>query len=86
MKLKSNFVTREVMGETLLMPVGDHLQKLNGIFTLNELGVFILKRLPDAEDEADIVDSILEEYEIDRQTAENHVKKFLDKLRAIELI
>lgn len=86
MKINNNYAIREVMGETLLVPIGDHLQKFNGIITLNELGVFILKQLPDAENEAEIVDRILEEYEIDREKAENDVKYFLDKLRTIEYL
>lgn len=86
MQLKNNFVIREIMGDTILVPIGDHLLEFNGLITLNELGVFILKLLPEAEDEAHIVDKILDEYDVDRETAEVDVKEFLEKLRQIKII
>ena len=86
MQLKNNFVIREIMGDTILVPIGDHLLEFNGLITLNELGVFILKLLPEAEDDAHIVDKILDEYDVDRETAEVDVKEFLEKLRQIKII
>ena len=86
MQLKNNYVIREIMGETILVPVGDHLLEFNGLITLNELGVFILNAVPDAEDEDQIVDKILEEYDVDRATAKADVIEFLNKLREISII
>jgi hypothetical protein len=86
MQLKNNYVIREIMGETILVPVGDHLLEFNGLITLNELGVFILNAVPDAEDEDQIVDKILEEYDVDRDTAKADVIEFLNKLREISII
>lgn len=86
MQLKNNYVIREIMGETILVPVGDHLLEFNGLITLNELGVFILNAIPDAEDEDQIVDKILEEYDVDRDTAKADVIEFLNKLREISII
>lgn len=86
MQLKNNYVIREIMGETILVPIGDHLLEFNGLITLNELGVFILNAVPDAEDEDQIVDKILEEYDVDRDTAKADVIEFLNKLREISII
>jgi hypothetical protein len=86
MQLKNNYVIREIMGETILVPVGDHLLEFNGLITLNELGVFILNAVPNAEDEDQIVDKILEEYDVDRDTAKADVIEFLNKLREISII
>lgn len=86
MQLKNNFVIREIMGETILVPIGDHLLEFNGLITLNELGVFILKALPEAKDENEIVDRILEEYDVDRETASADVAEFLERLRAISIL
>lgn len=86
MQLKNNFVIREIMGDTILVPIGDHLLEFNGLITLNELGVFILKLIPEVENEDQIVDRILEEYDVDRQTAEADVKEFMDKLRQLQII
>ncbi|MBR4435922.1 MAG: PqqD family protein [Clostridia bacterium] len=86
MQLKNNYIIREIMGDTLLIPDGEHLFEFNGIITLNELGVFILKLLPDVESEDEIVKNILEEYEVDEATAKKDVCDFMEQLRAIKII
>ncbi len=86
MKLKNNYIIREIMGDTILVPLGDHILQFNGLIILNELGVFILKLLPDVESESEIVEKILLEYEVDRETAEADVSEFMEKLREIEII
>lgn len=86
MQLKNNYIIREIMGDTLLIPDGEHLFEFNGIVTLNELGVFILKLLPDVENEEEIVEKILEEYDVDKETAEKDVHDFMEQLREIKII
>lgn len=86
MKIKKEFVTREVAGDTLLVPVGRTTLDMNGMLTLNETGAFLWEKLPDAESEAALVDRMLDEYEVDRATAETDVADFLDKLRKLDII
>ena len=86
MKIKKEFVTREVAGDTLLVPVGRTTVDLNGMITLNESGAFLWEALPAAENEAALVDRMLEEYEVDRATAAADVAEFLEKLRKLDII
>ncbi|MBR3299013.1 MAG: PqqD family protein [Clostridia bacterium] len=86
MQLKNNYVIREIMGDTILVPIGDHLLEFNGLITLNELGIFILNMLPDVENEDAIVERILDEYEVDRETAAADVSEFMGKLREASII
>lgn len=86
MKIHKEFVMREVAGDWLLVPVGRTTLDMNGMLTLNETGAFLWERLPDAENEAALVDAVLEEYEIDRSTAEADVAEFLGRLRALSVI
>lgn len=86
MKIKKEFVTREVAGDWLLVPVGRTTVDLNGMITLNESGAFLWKQLPEAADEAALVETMLEEYEIDRETAAADVAAFLEKLRALDIV
>lgn len=86
MKLKNNYIVREIMGDTILVPDGDRILDFNGIIVLNELGVFILNLLPDVESEEEIVAKILEEYEVDKDTAQKDVAEFMGRLRDIELL
>ena len=39
------FVTREIAGEVLVVPVGEQTRTLNGLVTFSEAGAFLWKRL-----------------------------------------
>lgn len=86
MKCNLQFVAREVAGEYLLVPVGKTTLDLNGMLTLNEVGAFLWEKLPGAENEAALVDAVLEEYEADRAEVEKDVSEFLGKLRELKII
>ena len=86
MKLKHKFVLREVAGESLLFPVGTATLSLNGMLVLNGCGRFLWDRLPAAASEAALVDALLEEYEVDRGTAEQDVRDFLGELRKLGIL
>lgn len=86
MQIKKEFVTREVAGDTLLVPVGRATLDLNGMITLNDSGAFLWEKLPEAADEDALVDCMLNEYEVDRATAAQDVAEFLDKLRKLDII
>ena len=86
MKLKHEFVLREVAGETLLVPVGTSTVSLNGMLVLNNCGRFLWERLPTAGSADDLVDALLEEYEVDRETASGDVREFLSELRKLDIV
>ena len=83
---KYEFVVREVAGETLLIPVGTATLSLNGMVVLNGCGKFLWEQLPGAESEASLVEALLNEYDVDRATASQDVREFLDSLRKHDII
>lgn len=86
MKIKKELIKRSIAGETVLVPVGRTVYEANGLFVLNELGDFLWDRLPDAENEEQLLAAILEEYEVDEQTARRDLMAFLDKLKQMEIL
>ncbi|MBR7009348.1 MAG: PqqD family protein [Oscillospiraceae bacterium] len=86
MKLKHEFVVREIAGETLLVPVGTATLSLNGMLVLNECGKYLWDRIPDAGSEEDLINALLAEYEVNRQTAAQDVAEFLESLRKLGII
>lgn len=86
MKLKHEFVVRQVAGETLLVPVGTATLSLNGMLVLNECGKFLWDRIPDAGSEEDLINALLAEYEVNRQTAAQDVAEFLESLRKLGIL
>lgn len=86
MKVLLDLITREIAGETILVPVGAAAMKYNGLITLNEVGAFLWERLPGAADEAALTEAVLEEYEVSREEAAADVAEFIGQLRQLEIV
>ena len=80
MKLKDGFLLREVAGQTVVLPTAGDLD-LNMMITLNGTGKFLWEHLQNETDEAALVDALLSVYEVDKETACQSVKEFVQKLK-----
>lgn len=74
---KSGFVKREVAGETLLIPVGSTTQEFNGMILLNETGAFLWEALQKPKTEDELLRAVLDEFEIDSETALSDTRQFI---------
>ena len=79
MKLKDGFVLRKVGGDNIVVPTGDTLD-LNMMVTLNETGRFLWEKLEKGAEAEELVAALLEEYEVEEETAKSHVAAFVEKL------
>lgn len=86
MIIKKELITREIAGETVLVPVGKSVYGANGLFIMNELASFIWKLLPEVETEAQICQAILEEYDVSEEEAVRDVAEFLGRLREMGIL
>ena len=86
MIIKKELITREIAGETVLVPVGKSVYDANGLFIMNELASFIWKLLPEVETEAQICQAILEEYDVSEEEAARDVAEFLGRLREMGIL
>ena len=84
MKLKKKFLTREILGEIVLVPIGQSDESFNGMITMNSIGKFIWDNIEKDHDE--ILYLILNEYEVEKSVAEKDLDEFLDKLRQVDII
>lgn len=73
-------VLREIAGEYLLIPTGETALKIHGMVTLSESGLLLWKRLQAECTEEALVEALLAEYEVDRETAQADVQAFLEQL------
>lgn len=64
----------------------DGVPESNGLFALNELGAFLWKHLPRAQNEEELITLILNEYDVDRETASADTTEFLQELREMEIL
>lgn len=86
MKIKEGFILREVAGSYLVVAVGKAVKEFGGVVNLNETGAFLWKLLEKSSTQSEMVDALLNEYDVDRDTAEKDVKAFTDKLMEAKLV
>lgn len=86
MKFKKEFIEREIVGETVLIPTGETAAHFNGLISVNELGRFIWDNYENAKDEDDLLQKILDEYEVAKEVAKVDLDEFLQTLKDAEII
>lgn len=86
MKLKQNYALREVAGDLLLVPQGKAGVNFNQMLTLNEVGAEIWKLLPQVDSEEEIVNRLLQEYEVAPEVLRADVREFLDTVRQLGIL
>lgn len=86
MKIKPGYVIKEVSDRFLVIPVGGEAVNFNGIITLNKSGKLLFEALFDEKTEKDLVQVLLDQYEIDEQTAKADVRKFIQTLEEKKLL
>ena len=80
MKLEKEFVLREIAGDYVIVPVGKTVIEFNGLITVNEVGVSIWNMLQNEVTFDQIVQGILNEYEVEESVAREDIREFLDQL------
>ena len=84
MKLDPKFLTHETKGEHITVSTAG--TKFNGLIRSNSTAAFIIEKLKSDTTQEQIVDSILEKYDADRQTVEKDVANVISSLHAIGAI
>lgn len=80
MKIKENFVLRQVAGTWVVLPLGAATLDFNGMLTLNESGVLLWHLLQQGTGREQLVDALLAEYDVSREQASADVDEFLNTL------
>lgn len=80
MKIIKNpeLIMRTIAGESVLIPTGSFASKFNGLINLNGVAAFIWEKMEEISDREELVQMILDRYEIDEETARKDVNGFLD--------
>ena len=86
LKATSEVVLREIAGESLLIPVGQTALKIHGMITLSESGLLLWKRLQTECTEDELVEALLTEYQVDRETAAADVKAFIRQMQEVGIL
>jgi len=83
---QDDVVIRRIAGETLLIPIRQHLADLQRVFVLNETGVVIWESLDGRTPISHIARRLQEKFEVPEAEAEADVQAFCRELNAAGLL
>lgn len=81
MRANRNYILREIAGEAMLIPVGEAAMAVNGMITLNPAARCIWQQLEAGKDEAAILAALLQEFDVDADTAASDLRETLTLMR-----
>ena len=81
MKLKYNFLVKEIAGKKVAVAVGKDHTAFCGMINLNETAAFLFQLLKNDITENELVLRLTESYEVDTNTAKRAVDSFVSNLR-----
>jgi methyltransferase-like protein len=76
----SRMVGRKIGDEYVLVPLADRGADLDSIFNLNKVAAFIWERLDGERSGNDVVEAVLERFEVERASAERDYAELVDAL------
>ena len=85
-KRNENFVFRKIGDEMILVPIKNNVGDMGYIYNFNELAAFVWENLDGKDRLQDIKNSIVEEFEVSAQQAEEDLCEFVDDLKEIGAI
>ena len=85
MKIKDGFVLRTVAGETVALPTGGTTD-MDMMITLNDTGRFLWECLQKDTDENALVEALLGEYDVSRESAVEAVSAFVGRLKELAFL
>lgn len=86
MKIKNEYIMRNIAGDDVLVPIGKTVTDFNGLIILNEMAKFIWEKMIEVESEDELLNCILDEYEVEKDVAKADLDEFLNILRENNII
>mgnify|MGYP003216104466 CR=1 FL=1 len=87
MKLKEGFILRKCAQADIVVPVGENAEKYRNVMvTISGSGRMLWDMLKEGCEREDLVNRMLEKYDVERSVVENDIDIFIKKLRRAELI
>lgn len=80
MKIKEGFVLRNMGGQAVVVSIGAASKVFNGMVKLNETGEFLWKKISEGAERDELVQALLEKYEVDEALANKDVDNFIEML------
>ena len=86
MRQNPDFIMKDVAGNRILIPIGRAAVDLDGMITLNDIGVFVWQKLSEDLTYSNLLESILHKYDVEKETADADLRAFLETLKSANAI
>ncbi len=80
MKIKDGFLLRNIAGNFVVVPVGKENIDFNGMVSLNGTGAFLFEKMQAGITEEELIQALMQEFEVSEETAKEDVKLFIQKV------
>lgn len=86
MKAREGFILRNLAGENLLMPKGERIKSYDSVVLMNELSAFVWGKMQNPVTQSELLEAVLNEYDVDEETAREDLNGLLAKLKEAGVI
>lgn len=86
MKIKDDFILRKVADAYVVVPVNSMTLDFNGIINLNETGAFLFEILQNGATKEELLEKMLEEYEVSQEKASSDIDIFVKKIKDADIL
>ena len=86
MKIKEGFMLRDIAGNFVVVPVGKASKDFNGVINLNPTGAFLWKKLITGATTEELINNLMEEYEVNIDVATLDTNTFIENLKEASLL
>lgn len=86
MRIKDGFVLKEIAGSYIVVPLRERIESFSAVINLNETSALLWKSLSKDLSEDELVQILLDSYDVDKTKAIEDVHDFVIKLKNADLI
>lgn len=86
MKIRGEFITRQILDDTVVLPVGNTAIEFNNMIMLNSVSLVIWQCLEKDVSFDDILKAVTGNFEVSQDQAVADIRDFLDGLRSYNLL
>jgi hypothetical protein len=80
---KTNYASKNIGGEIVLVPIKNNIAEMKKLFVLNEVGAYIWDNIDDKNTIENIVELVMKEFDTNLETAKKDTLSFLEQLTKI---
>lgn len=86
MKIRGEFITRQILDDTVVLPVGNTAIEFNNMIMLNSVSLVIWQCLEKDVSFDDILKAVTDNFEVSQEQAVADIREFLNGMRSYNLL